>query len=80
MVRMIEANMLEAKTRLSELVGAAERGEEVIIKRRGVPVARIVPVVRKELPFGFLQGKVPPIEDSVMFGSLADLFEGKIDD
>jgi len=80
MIGMIEANMLEAKTRLSELVVAAERGEEVIIKRRGVPVAKLVPVKRKEFPFGFLRGIVPPIEDSIMFASVEDLFDGKLED
>lgn len=35
--------IFEAKTRLSELVERVERGEEVIITRRGTPVARLVP-------------------------------------
>ena len=72
--------MLEAKTRLSELVGAAERGEEVIIKRRGVPVAKLVPIVPTKFPFGFLRGVVPPIEDSILFASVEDLFDGKLED
>ncbi len=38
---MITANMHEAKTRLSELVAAAERGETVIIQRHGKPVAEL---------------------------------------
>ena len=40
---MMRVNMLEAKSRLSSLIVAAERGEEVLIARNGVPVARIVP-------------------------------------
>lgn len=32
----------EAKNRFSELIAAAEQGEEVSITRRGVPVARLV--------------------------------------
>jgi prevent-host-death family protein len=32
----------EAKTRLSELLAQASRGEEVTITRHGVPVARLV--------------------------------------
>ena len=36
-------NIAEAKARLSELVAAAEKGEEVIIARGGQPVARIIP-------------------------------------
>ncbi len=40
---MITANMHEAKTRLSELVAAVERGETVIIQCHGKPAARLVP-------------------------------------
>lgn len=35
----IHVNIGEAKTRLSELIAAVERGEEVVIARAGVPVA-----------------------------------------
>ena len=35
--------MHEAKTRLSQLVGLAERGERVVIARNGVPVVELVP-------------------------------------
>ena len=37
-------NLAEAKANLSALVGRAEAGEEIEIKRRGRPVARIVPI------------------------------------
>lgn len=36
--------LFEAKTRLSEYVARAERGEEVIITRHNKPVARLVPL------------------------------------
>ncbi len=36
-------NTHEAKSRLSELIRAAEEGVEVIVARNGEPVARIVP-------------------------------------
>lgn len=39
----MQVNILEAKTRLSQLVKAAQAGEEVIIANRGEPVAKIVP-------------------------------------
>lgn len=43
--------MHEAKTRLSQLVAAAEAGEEVVIARAGKPAVRLVvdrkPVKRK---------------------------------
>lgn len=41
---MITTNMHEAKSRLSEIVVAAERGEEVIICRNGKPVVRLVSI------------------------------------
>jgi prevent-host-death family protein len=40
---MIQVNVAEAKTRLSELLDAVDRGEEVVIANRNKPVARIVP-------------------------------------
>ena len=37
-------NIGEAKTRLSELVAAALRGEEVVLAKAGTPQVRLVPV------------------------------------
>lgn len=37
-------NVQEAKTRLSDLLARAERGEEVVVARAGRPVARLVPI------------------------------------
>lgn len=39
---MKELAVYEAKTRLSELLAEVERGEQFIITRRGVAVARLV--------------------------------------
>jgi len=41
-------NMLDAKTHLSRLVDAIERGaeREIVIARNGKPVARLVPVAQ----------------------------------
>ena len=39
---MKEVAVYEAKTRLSELLAEVERGGQVTITRRGVPVARLV--------------------------------------
>lgn len=61
--------MLEAKTKLSRLVEAAERGEQVFLKRNGVFVAQIVPVRKDKLPFGFLRNQVGSIPESLLFGS-----------
>ncbi len=41
---MTMVNVHEAKTRLSQLLSAAEAGESVVIARQGVPVARLVPI------------------------------------
>jgi prevent-host-death family protein len=65
-------NIYEAKTRLSELIEKASRGEKVILMNRGEPVAMIVPLQRprRERRLGFLKGKgrllagwEKPIED-----------------
>lgn len=55
----MQMNVAEAKARLSELIAAAERGEEVIIARGGVPVVQIVPAKRRSLRLGLLEGTVP---------------------
>jgi prevent-host-death family protein len=41
---MPTVGMHEAKTHLSQLVERAEAGEEVVIARHGVPVARLVAI------------------------------------
>jgi prevent-host-death family protein len=41
---MTRVGMHEAKTKLSQLVAAVESGEEVVLERRGVPVARLVAI------------------------------------
>ena len=40
---MREVGLFEAKTKLSALVEEAGRGEEILITKRGRPVARLVP-------------------------------------
>jgi len=40
-------NMHDAKTHLSRIIERVERGEEIVIDRAGVPVARVVPLVRR---------------------------------
>ncbi len=50
--------MHEAKSRLSELVEAAERGEEIVIARAGKPVARLAPIVEERRRLGRWRGKV----------------------
>jgi prevent-host-death family protein len=45
----VEVTAFEAKTRLSELLREAERGRSFVIRRRGKPVARLVPFVQDRL-------------------------------
>lgn len=56
----MQVNMHEAKTTLSELVSAAERGEEVIIARNGTPAARLVAITAQHAPvrLGVLAGEI----------------------
>jgi len=56
----MRVNMHDAKTNLSELVAAAERGQEVIIARNGTPAARLVPVSVEHAPvrLGALAGEI----------------------
>jgi prevent-host-death family protein len=53
-------NVHEAKTHLSRLLERVAAGEEVIIAKAGVPVARLVPVVLPldQRPLGTEQGRV----------------------
>jgi prevent-host-death family protein len=44
MERAVQVPIFEAKNRLSALVAEVERGSEVTITRRGVAVAKLVPV------------------------------------
>jgi prevent-host-death family protein len=46
----MQVNMLEAKSRLSELVRAVQAGEEVVIANRGKPVVRLVSAQEPPLP------------------------------
>lgn len=73
-----KVNIYEAKTRLSQLVDRAEKGEEIVIARGGRPAARLVPfranpVKRKP---GRMRGRIRMRRD---FDAPlpADLFDGK---
>lgn len=55
-----------AKTNLSKLIEAALKGEDVVIARGSLPVARIVAIQRKPFRYGILadvlKGPVPDFE------------------
>jgi prevent-host-death family protein len=56
----MQVNMHDAKTKLSELVAAAERGEEIIIARNGAPAVRLVAITAQHPPvqLGLLEGEI----------------------
>lgn len=64
----MQMNVAEAKAKLSELVAAAERGEDVVIARGGRPAVRLVPAERTSVRLGLLEGIIDP-------GSVPDFLE-----
>ncbi|MGB5064929.1 MAG: type II toxin-antitoxin system Phd/YefM family antitoxin [Candidatus Competibacter sp.] len=58
---MQTVNIHEAKTHLSRLLEAVERGEEVVIARAGQPIATLVaykPPRRRIAPPGSMEGEI----------------------
>ena len=63
---MSTINVHQAKTHLSRLLAQVEAGEEVVIARRGEPVARLVACKPKgKRRFGAMKGKIV-VDDSVL--------------
>ena len=60
---MTSVNVHEAKTSLSRLLARVERGESIVIARKGKPVARLVPIVPRKPLFGRLKGKIRYADD-----------------
>lgn len=72
----IHVNVGEAKTRLSELLAAAARGEEVVVNKAGVPYATLVArpeakalereaiAAKRKASLGFLKEKYAHLPDS----------------
>ena len=56
----MQMNVAEAKAKLSELVAAAERGEDVVIARGGRPAVRLVPAGQPLVRLGLLEDVVDP--------------------
>jgi prevent-host-death family protein len=56
----MQVDIRDATTRLTELVAAAERGEEVVIARDGTPAVRLVAVRTHHPPvrLGLLAGEI----------------------
>lgn len=79
---MESVNMHEAKTRLSQLVARAAKGEAFIIAKAGKPVARVTaidaPEKSQQKRIGFMAGefKVPDDFDRMGQNEIADMFGG----
>jgi prevent-host-death family protein len=80
---MRKVNIHEAKSTLSQLIEAAEGGEDVLIARAGRPVARLTRVRtgRKGIKLGTLKGtfkRVSPHFDAPLPESVLAAFEGNV--
>jgi len=72
-------NLYEAKTHLSALVDAAERGEEIIIAKNGVAKARLAPIpkpARKRRPSGLMNITYMADDFDATVESIIQDFEG----
>ncbi|AXU18766.1 type II toxin-antitoxin system prevent-host-death family antitoxin [Novosphingobium sp. THN1] len=69
----IHVNIGEAKTRLSELLAAAARGEEVVVNKAGVPFATLVPTPEALE----LAREARAAKRLAAFGCLADKYKGQ---
>ena len=81
----MQVNIYEAKTRLSELVEQAGRGETIIIAKSGTPIAKLVPLTdqpKQKIKFGSMKGEFVESDDfdDPLPDDLLDLFEGKAAD
>ncbi len=60
----MQVNVHEAKTNLSKLLEAVERGETVVICRNGKPVAKLVAAGTGRLPLGAAREETRTDDDS----------------
>ena len=69
----MEVGAFEAKTQLSKLLELARRGERIIITKRGVPVAQLTAVERRNIQataeaiqeVKAIRGRTKPGDDSI---------------
>jgi prevent-host-death family protein len=77
-------NLYDAKTNLSKLVDRASKGEEFIITKNGVPMAKLVPIeqTKGKRKFGVWKGKIwisPDFDDPLPDDILRAFYEGPIE-
>lgn len=75
---MKQVNIHQAKTHLSRLLESVEAGEEIVIARSGVPIARLMPYAPAVAPRqpGALKGRIriAPDFDAPLPDALAEAF------
>ncbi|MBW1698117.1 MAG: type II toxin-antitoxin system Phd/YefM family antitoxin [Deltaproteobacteria bacterium] len=74
-------NLYEAKTHLSQLVDRAAKGEEIVIAKAGVPLAKLISVAQqkgKRKPGGW-EGKIRIADDfdAPLPAEIQAAFEGR---
>lgn len=65
---MLNVNLADAKSRLSELVDRVEKGEEIVITRHGRPVARLLALERPKKPIPSMaefRARMPKLKESL---------------
>lgn len=77
---LMQVNLYEAKTRLSELIEAASAGKTVVIAKAGRPMALLGPLPKKKrrIKFGLMKGQIKIADDfdAPLPDDILDLFEG----
>ena len=77
LVKVMQVNLYEAKTRLSELVEAAHNGKTITIGKSGRPLAALGPLPKQhgKVVFGLMKGEIriaddfdAPLADEVLAG------------
>ena len=79
-------NLYEAKTHLSQLIDRVAKGEEILIAKSGIPLAKLVPLPKskaKRKPGGW-EGKIhisddfdAPLPDNIQSAFEGRVYEGK---
>lgn len=77
---IMDVSVAEAKNRLTRLIRAVERGEEVVITRNGKPVAQLAPppAKRRNVRLGEMKDRIrflPGWDDPI---DIEDFLKGKI--
>jgi prevent-host-death family protein len=70
---MISVTIPEAKSRLAELIDQVNAGEEVVILRRGSPIARLVPGTPKARLTSHSLSAAPTKPGDTLLGGLENL-------